>query len=284
MHFAHPNWGRHNWIALDCGPGGARDLCLFDPERGKLIRLTATPGDEGVPSLSPDGRKISYSVREEGRWFLAVLDLETGLSQHLLELRGEVASSSSWSPDGSRIAFDMEAGKGENDLFTVSAQGDDLQILVEGPGSQRFAAWSPDGSWLSYHETRGGDTDIVVLRLADGSTNRPGATPDTEALPVWSPDSERLAFYSNRSGFTEVYSVARSGGEVLQHTASESYDLFATFSPDQRFLVFETTRFRSPLSFEEGADLMILELESGQLERLTEPSDFPSCVGPFPVR
>ena len=170
-----------------------------------------------MPTFSADGRMLAYSVSRDESWHLAVLDLETGEQSERLELRGEYASSSSWSPDGARLAFDMASEDGNYDIYTVAPDGTDLQVLVDGTGDQRFAAWSPDGSALAYHETADGNTDIIVLP-SGGEPRRLAVTPDAEAAPIWSPDGTRLTFYSNRTGSTEVFSVDVATGAVEQHT------------------------------------------------------------------
>ena len=286
VHFAHPRRSPvSDWVAIDCGVGGARELCLFYPPERRVVRLTASPdGDEGVPVFSPEGTRLSYSVKRDGTWRLAVFDLETGRSRELLELRSEFATSTAWSPDGARILFDMESENGDHDIYSIRADdGTGLESVVGGAGSQRFPSFSPKGSHLAYHETIDGDTDLVVVPAEGGTAVRPAESPDSEALPIWSPDGTQLAFYSNRTGNMEVFTVELQSGTVRQLTDDDAFDLFAVFSQDGRKILFESTRDREPSNFDRGADLYLIDIESGRLERLTRPSDFPACVGPFPV-
>jgi Tol biopolymer transport system component len=278
-HFAHPSWSpRGDRIAIDCGPGGKLDLCLYDVESDRVLRLTATTDmQEAVPVFSRDGSKLSFSREREGVWYLSVLDLATGEVEEIVELTSPYASSSSWSLDGERLAFDMLNERGDHDLFTVRLDGSDLRVLVEGPGSQRFATLSPDGSRLAYANIVEGAGDVMVAD-ADGTNPRRVTTdPADEGVPIWSSDGTRLSFYSQRDGDFEVYTTDLQGGEV-RHTHNPAFDIFAPFAPDGESLVFESNRTRDPGGFDRGADLFRLDLATGATTRLTEPTDFPAEV------
>ena len=150
-HFAHPNWSpQGDVIAIDCGPGGKLDLCLYEVEEDRVLRLTATADmQEAVPVFSRDGRKISFSRQREEVWYLSVIDLETGEVTELIELTIPYATSSSWSLDGERLIFDMLNDQNDHDIYSVRLDGSELSVLIGGPGSQRFATFSPDGSRLA---------------------------------------------------------------------------------------------------------------------------------------
>lgn len=279
-HFAHPNWSpRGDLIAIDCGPGGELDLCLFHVRSGRVERLTATADmQEAVPVFSADGRRISFSRERDGAWYLAVLDLDSREVTELAELDMPYASSSSWAPAGDRLAFDALNGDGDHDIFTVRLDGSDRRLLIGGPGSQRFATYSPDGRRLAFTRIVDNSGDIMVA-ATDGSGARAVTTDDAdEGVPIWSPDGSRLSFYRNLDGNLEIFITDLEGHEV-RLTHDPAYDVFATFAPDGRSLVFESTRSRNPSGFDRGADLFQLDLETLELERLTEPGAFPKGVG-----
>ena len=71
-----------------------------------VIPLTTYPGDESVPTFSPDGNQVAFSWNGEKRdnWDIYITLL--GAQRPLQLTTGTAAEQSpAWSPDGSRIAF-----------------------------------------------------------------------------------------------------------------------------------------------------------------------------------
>ena len=87
----------------------------------RLIPLTTLPGNEGEPTLSPDGNLVAFtwngSVEGGGAdIYVKAVDNET---QQRLTDTPESEASPAWSPDGREIAFVREA-KG---VFLISVLG-----------------------------------------------------------------------------------------------------------------------------------------------------------------
>ncbi|HZB27068.1 MAG TPA: hypothetical protein VE282_00790, partial [Gemmatimonadales bacterium] len=109
--------------------------------------------------------------------------------------------SPTWSPDGSRIAFNTgpENQPLESDIAVVNPDGSGRIVLTNNPGFDLSPSWSADGSRIVFESSATGNSEIFVMN-ADGTgqmnlTNRPGAH-DTE--PDWSrgsgsPTAVRLA-------------------------------------------------------------------------------------------
>ena len=56
----------------------------------------------------------------------------------------------SWSPDGSRIAFETNRD-GNFEIYVMNADGSGLTNLTNSSDLDGDAAWSPDGSRLAFH-------------------------------------------------------------------------------------------------------------------------------------
>jgi len=136
-----------------------------------------------------------------------------------------------WSPDGSRIAFDLLAATGG--IAVVAADGSGFTRLTNGPGDDYFGAWSPDGSRIAFNSGRGETSEIYVM-AADGSgeTNLTN-NPREDAGPVWSPDGTRMAFDTYRDGNQEIYVMNADGSGQTNLTNSLSPDYSPVWSPVQ---------------------------------------------------
>jgi Tol biopolymer transport system component len=109
----------------------------------------------------------------------------------------------SWSPDGTKIAFDT----GDN-VYAVDADGSHLRLLLSGalasgPG---VPSWSPSGRRVLYFYTPGFTGHFrgeVWSMRPDGSDRRrlydEGCCVGLWQPPIWSPDGRWIAF----SGATE---------------------------------------------------------------------------------
>ncbi|HVV83491.1 MAG TPA: hypothetical protein VHE35_10485 [Kofleriaceae bacterium] len=96
-------------------------------------------------------------------------------------------------------------------LVVVDDAGDRQAVLVAPPAGpptavrDEQAAFSPDGRWIAFASTRGGDLDHTALWLVAA---RAGAEPvrltdpgHHDVSPAWTPDGRALVFASDRGGF-----------------------------------------------------------------------------------
>lgn len=96
--------------------GGAPRLYSLDFPRKKGSKpqlLTRQRGEATCPSISPDGKKIVYCVREPGRGSIRqlwVLDLETKTEKQITSGPGN-KENPSWACDSHHIVFNMDFGQ-----------------------------------------------------------------------------------------------------------------------------------------------------------------------------
>ncbi|MBK7968240.1 MAG: S9 family peptidase [Bacteroidetes bacterium] len=72
------------------------------------------------------------------------------------------------SPDGKTIVygvknFDIEANKGNSDLFTISPAGGTPMLIAGGTDNDFNARWRPDGKKIAYLTSKSGSTQIWVM-------------------------------------------------------------------------------------------------------------------------
>jgi len=73
----------------------------------------------------------------------------------------------SWSPDGSRIAF-QSSQKGAYRVFTVAADGSDRRVISQGDVDDRHPVWSPDSTRLAVDSGTEIKREIWILDIATG--------------------------------------------------------------------------------------------------------------------
>jgi dipeptidyl aminopeptidase/acylaminoacyl peptidase len=178
------------------------------------------------------------------KWSLFTVEADGSSDMRIaIDLPGE-AFHPSWSPDGTKLAFDVQSG-GDTEIYTATvygSNGSNLSKLTTTPGWNFLPAWSPDGSRIAYVHTSGANHDIWIMN-ADGSNPvRLTHDPDFDLNPTWSPDGDKLAFESNRTGRLEIYVMNADGSHVSRLTNTSGFDGSPAWSPDGRLIAFVSDR------------------------------------------
>ncbi len=170
-----------------------------------------------VPRLSPDGRRLAYSVvdRVSEQRDVWVLDLDRGTKTRLT-LGNGLATDPVWSSDGGTITFASTRVDGRLNLFSLAADGGGEAVqLTRNTNDSRSIfprLWLPDGSGLVFHSIEDSH-DIGIWRPGSRAEEMLLATPFAELEPSLSPGGRFLAYVSEESGRREVYARALLGPE-----------------------------------------------------------------------
>jgi dipeptidyl aminopeptidase/acylaminoacyl peptidase len=203
-------------IAFVSKQTGVFRIYVMNADGTQASLLTQRANGEGAPAWSPDGAQIAFRgdtagpYGDYGRIYVIHID-GTGLRR--VSPDGAPTSyitdeGPTWSPDGTRIAFDRNG-----QLRIINADGTGLVDLVRPEGGQ-YPSWSPDGTRIAYEGVSGGTIHIWV-RNADGSNPAQITTAtQQEDMPRWSPDSHRLVFDRIIDGSTLFTINADGTGEV----------------------------------------------------------------------
>lgn len=120
--------------------GGRPQIYRVDASGGRAERVTFEGGYNASADISPDGRMMAMVHSVNGRFHIAVQDLQTGTVQVLTDTTGD--ESPSFAPNGRMILYATEQ-KGRGVLAAVSVDGRIKQRLGESGSAVREPAWSP---------------------------------------------------------------------------------------------------------------------------------------------
>ncbi len=127
-------------IVFTSDRGGSPQIYRVSLAGGRAERLTFEGGYNARAEVSPDGRQIAMIHRTQGRFRVAVLDLESGELRILTD--GMLDESPSFAPNGSMIIYATNSGS-HGVLAAVSVDGRVRQRLSVQEGDVREPAWSP---------------------------------------------------------------------------------------------------------------------------------------------
>ena len=147
------------------------DLFSVSVTGGAAQQLTAGRGTTNTnPTLSPDGRRITYVSGQLGRPELYIMDSDGTDSELLTKYdfsEKNYRSDPDWSPDGRAIAYQERI----NDRFqirTIRVAGGTPKLLTS-DGENEQPSWAPDARHLVFTSTR---TGVRQLWILDTESNR----------------------------------------------------------------------------------------------------------------
>jgi Tol biopolymer transport system component/DNA-binding winged helix-turn-helix (wHTH) protein len=227
------------------------------PSPALAVPLTAYPGYERTPSLSPDGSRVAFS------WNGPTLDnydiyVKLAGPGEPVRLTTSPArdESPAWSPDVRFIAFIRFTSEGGGADLVVSPAlgGAERTIATIFPSKRNRAvsnlSWTPDGRWLAFGgATSPGGPRAIWLISVDGSEQRrlteAARSIANEYSPVASPDGHHLAFLRElTAGRAAIFLVPLTSdsapiGTPRQLTSNDYYGVHGlAWTPDGRELVF----------------------------------------------
>jgi serine/threonine-protein kinase len=232
IYFSSPRGGGLNLWRVRVGTDGSPASA---PEQ-----LTTGAGDDLEPSVSPDGKRLAFSVSriEADIWRLPIAPATgkpTGEPAAMIATT-RVESRGAWSPDGSSIAFNSDR-LGDMNLWLHGADGSDRQ-LTRGPGGDYQPNWSPDGKTIAFFSSRNGQNDIWTVDIGDGAMHRLTTDTGVHINPFFSPDGGRIAYQEDRDGRFQLWVMKSDGSGPRQLSTAGVAGHFMRWSADGRSVVF----------------------------------------------
>jgi dipeptidyl aminopeptidase/acylaminoacyl peptidase len=226
----------------------------------------------GTPRVSPDGRRVVYTVVNEvmtadkSEFVTQIYLANTDGSNASQITFGEKSSTNpKWSPDGSSIAFTSNRKDNKNNLYLLRLSGGEAEPLTDVKSGVADFEWSPDGQWIAFAMTdaktedeekndkgkndfRWVDENVKMSRLyvipvqKDAAGKREPRKLTTENYTVsgfnWSPDSRQIVISHARTPVandwttSDVSIVDVTSGKAAPFASTPSAELSPIFSPD----------------------------------------------------
>jgi dipeptidyl aminopeptidase/acylaminoacyl peptidase len=210
-----------------------------------------------------------------------------------------------WAPDGRQFVFlsdrEVTAQNGGSQVYAMRPDGGEARRLTSLPGGVSSMAFTTDGRWLIVRAGRRGEQQLYRLpaALPDSMPAPEPLTRHAGGVTSWTiaPDSRRLYFTGPDRDDTDekqrreqrftvnvrnavtplesLWAVPLDGGAATRLTRDSTHSVHSlVVSPDSRWVGYtgiSADRYARNVT-EEGinGDLFLLEVASGQVERLTD--------------
>jgi serine/threonine protein kinase/Tol biopolymer transport system component len=207
-------------------------LFLISADGSGLTPIQTMPGGDYDPDWSPDGSQIIFTTLRDStaktlKTFIYAFNLAEDKASRLLKTTPN-QQSPRFSPDGTRIVFEMFQTNNPQ-LFVMNSDGTNpTQLTLPTEGSTRYPNWSPDGTRLTY--TLATQPSAILIKNVAGEASDPekvsGLMPPAKKSS-FSPDGKWLLFESGG----DLWMIPSSGGDAINLTNSQAKEFDAAWIP-----------------------------------------------------
>ena len=229
---------------------------------------------QGAAAEAPGGR-IFFTSDWQPHFRTSEIFLASAVTGRTTNLtRNEVDDEDpAWSPDGTTIAF-RSRRDGNEELYTMRADGSDVRRLTRTPEPESQPAWSPDGTQLAFTstapDTEGNQRSAVFVMNRDGTGRRQITAADEDASdPSWSPDGTYLAVQSGGAEIGRIVIVGIDGGGRRELRPVEIGE--PAWSPDGTQIAF--THFREQLN---TSDVWVIAIDGTNARKVATFASTPA--------
>ena len=238
---ANPDWSPDgSQLVFTSDRDGDLEIYVMNADGSETVQLTHDDVDNGAADWSPDGKWIVFDGFDaEGVLQVYTMAVDRAGTPAAQLTTGAANGKPVWSPDGERIAFlslrdgtvRADGGPVGQEIYVMAADGSDQVNLTNDASGDVLAAWSADGTQITFVSDRSGNREIYTM-AADGSdvvrlTHSPGA----DSNPTWAHDDTEILFTSNRDGDLDVYAMNPDGSDARNLTHHPAFDFVPDWTP-----------------------------------------------------
>lgn len=246
--------------------GGA----AFGSQRNRRIALAVIGVTLWVATLALYSRAATPAPAEPAPTVEATAAPEpTAVELQPTQTLTNTAEPVAFPPIGGRVVFHSDRD-GELDIYSMNADGSNVQRLTDAAGRDFEPDWSPDGATIVFSSDRDDpDNAMLYLMNADGSDQRrlSSALTDDQVGARWSHDGQWILFHSNPlvDGMPrfDLFKIRPDGSELTRLTDSPGNNFMGDWSPDGQRIVFVSQR-------DGNRELYVMDADGGNQTRLTD--------------
>lgn len=210
---------------------GKSQIYLMNTDGTGQSRLSNNVANDEAPKWSPDNSRLVFqsdrdyqggtddSVSAPAEIYTMKWDgtQQTRLTNNLYD-----DSAPTWSPDGTKIAFQSARNGVNYQIYVMNADGSGQVNISNSSANDMQPAWSPDGTKIAFASDRDHAAFSNIYVMSANGTNQTRVTASgigtRDDQPTWSPDGAKLAFTSSRDSLVMTWTETDENGGVVTKT------------------------------------------------------------------
>lgn len=208
--------------------GTTADIFELQRATGAIRQVSFETSSEEFPHLSPDGKTLVVHSDRGGRQALWTMDLNGNILSQVTS-GNEIANSPRFSPDGTRIAYQIGSDiRASRVVIQRIGEAAVQEIVKDGENP----SWSPDGKYLAMARIVNQKGEIWIYSLETLKGRRLTGSRNDESWPTWSPDGRWIAYQSGEpDGRRHIWKIPVEGGTSEELTDEPTEDSHPQWNP-----------------------------------------------------
>jgi dipeptidyl aminopeptidase/acylaminoacyl peptidase len=292
-----------------------RPMTFLDMQHFRQVGAT-TPSPDGKWMLytlsTPDWKE----AKRQTDIYLVSLERGVPSTKQLTFTKDKNETSPKWARDGSFFVFASNrdapsSSATQNQLYVMRPDGGEARKITDAKEGVSTFALSRDGKWLAYRAGKSGEEQLYRMAVAGIDSAKPEQLTKQSAgvgLWEWAPDSRRIYFVTaDTLDPDEKLRVEKKFNVAIRNMETPRSSLWAldfdpvkatrltrdtsitvsdfTVSEDGKWIAYRGTssdRYKRNITEQNlYADLYLLEVTSGQIERLTSNTEVAEALPRF---
>ncbi len=172
---------------------GDKEIWLSDFDGSDAVQMTHNRSISVEPDWSPTNRYLLYTLYENTRTSIIMVDLEQRRNRRLSASPG-LNSGAAFAPNGREVAMTLSRD-GEVNMFVMDLITGKQRALTKGSGVEASPTWAPDSRRICYVTDEYSSRPTLYMVPAGGGRPVQLLQTSVEAVsPDWSPVSNRIVF------------------------------------------------------------------------------------------
>lgn len=227
----------------------------------KRITIPPVPMVDHTPRFSPDGKYLAF-IRYFNSFKREIFIVPaTGGEPHQITFDDARIYGLAWNKHNGNLLFTSYRNSNQLNLWRISADGNEAQMISTGSKNLNDLAISPDGKTVAFVEETADENiwEILPNQLPNSIIRSTRADHSQQ----FSPDGTQIVFASERTGNYEIWIADADGKNQRQLTEKNGSTGSPRFSPDGKFIVYDAQTAGT-------SDIFIVSTTGGEPRRLTE--------------
>ena len=229
-----------------------------------LRQVTSLGGISMSPSWSRDGRQLVFTLINDGRHYLGVVDTNSG-DVRRVQLPGNSVISPTFHPKGE--IFVSLNPDGSPNIYQLTG---DMRIgprVVQSWAIDISPSFDASGSKMAFVSSRLGNPHIFVMDTSSGEVRRVTYEGTYNTNPSLSPDGRMVVFSRQTSEGHRIILHDLLTGRERQLTFGPRNDVSPAWAPDNYFIAFSSNRsgeYKIYLTTRHGDEARLAPLGEGE--------------------